>query len=782
LIAGVSGSSELAEPTRGGLDDPFDPTFHMIDHGSTIYPGQDERFYIDIYSTYNGSEYQGALSPGNETTVKDVKMQFVDAFYEDGSIADNDPLVWDVNTFYNNDGDGYEIARYNYGNFFTDASNNYLEYSIKTTDVMPGNYILKFRITYQYMADWNGATTYDWMSASFDIEYNINVRSYMAANGWPDYTLYAYNENMNTDTLYSGAQHKLFGIMNINSASGTLTDIQGIMSFPGNPITVDASVIPSETIPYYYAWRINIPSDLAPGTYEVMIHFRYMRNGEEIVEAPALYEFMVQYTPLLMPPEFNDLETPFATFNRASLPHSLDIPMTNMGNVDLKHVEVRLDMSNTRYVDNSQIWFDENNNGYEVMEEQEIELELVGVGETEVATFNMINFLPKLPPGLYKIPLDYLAKYDDMGETGKTPGERLSGYWNEMGYYQHRNILRDIVYPEDNNEGHVPYILIRIVDDNGPLFTGNIDYRYDQDPGATNVYMRLRVENHEMYEFRSIVYKIHIDGGSPFAYPYSSGMDKVNATTLPPIYRSGIGESDRSGTASDSFYFYVNIRNDALPGMNYFQVDVSGFDEFNQPFETMFMGYITINAQQPRFQHTNITVGDILDDRSVEVTVAIQNMGLGGAKNLSCFFVSNYGGYISTDPVQEIGYVGPGDEFIYTFHYKPDGERRYFSSNYNGYIYFAYYDDIDEYDEMFSGSSLYIRFDIYDKLPDIMIINVNAPLVDRNDDFQVEVTVMNVGGSTASDISLLLPYSASYFDIENAEQDMDDLAPGETVV
>ncbi|MEA3558047.1 MAG: hypothetical protein U9R75_02225, partial [Candidatus Thermoplasmatota archaeon] len=44
------------------------------------------------------------------------------------------------------------------------------------------------------------------------------------------------------------------------------------------------------------------------------------------------------------------------------------------------------------------------------------------------------------------------------------------------------------------------------------------------------------------------------------------------------------------------------------------------------------------------------------------------------------------------------------------------------------------------------------------------------------------VTVMNVGGSTASDISLLLPYSASYFDIENAEQDMDDLAPGETVV
>lgn len=121
-----------------------------------------------------------------------------------------------------------------------------------------------------------------------------------------------------------------------------------------------------------------------------------------------------------------------------------------------------------------------------------------------------------------------------------------------------------------------------------------------------------------------------------------------------------------------------------------------------------------------------------------------------------------------------------GETFFYTLKIRPDGDRRYFDGSYTGTVYFAYYDDIGTYDEMFSGNSISIRFDIYDKLPDIRIINVDAPLVDRSKEFDVDITIMNYGGSTASNLKVLLPYDSNQFQIvEGGEQELDDLASGE---
>ena len=96
----------------------------------------------------------------------------------------------------------------------------------------------------------------------------------------------------------------------------------------------------------------------------------------------------------------------------------------------------------------------------------------------------MVNFLPRLPPGLYKIPLDYIATYDDNGRTGNVPGERLSGYHNEMGYYQHRDILNSIEFPP-SNENRMPYLLIQILEDpGGPDISGYVDSGQNQYPGT----------------------------------------------------------------------------------------------------------------------------------------------------------------------------------------------------------------------------------------------------------------------------------------------------------
>ncbi len=779
LLAFGLGPAVGTAPTRAGIDDPFD-VYITFTNGRTYYPGGENMFYVNVDNGYDGSEYVGTGDPGNTSTVKEVQIHFEGVLTEDGEEIVNSPLVWeeDLDGFYNNDGDGYEIANPGSNNFYADASNNRLKFTIKTDNVFIGDFVMKFRVDFRYMIDWDGGTQYDWAWSSVMVESEHKVRSYIWGDGYPDYTFYAFEEDLDTDDTYSGATHKNFGLKNTYSLSGTLTDIEATISFPGSPIAVDDPLFTSESMQSKFLWRVTIPKDLAAGDHDVLLQISYTRNGDRIVESATLYEFTVEYTPLVMVPEFNDLNAPYATFLQNNMPDSLEFPVTNEGNVDLTEVVFSLDTDSTKYVGSGMLWYDENSNANPRYESQEFVIPALAVGESSTVTFEMVNFLPRLPPGLYKIPLDYLAKYEDTGATGNTPGEEVAGYWNEKGHYEHRNILRQISYPEDNGGDHMPYLLIEILPDPaGPNIDGYIDYGQNQYPGTANAYMRLRLDNYEMYSFYNLVYKIHTDEGSPLALPYSVGDE--NMTTLPPLYRAGLSGSTSTSTQSDYFYFYAKIRDDAVPGINYFKVDMEGFDQNLNPVSLTFTAYLQVRARQPAFKLLNIEVGDILDDRSVEVTAQIQNMGRGGASNLSCFFISSSTGFVATDPPQKIGTVGPDDTFYYSFHFKPDGERRYFNSNYYGNVYFAYYDDVGTYDEMFSGSSLYIRFDIYNKLPDMRIIKVDAPVVDRRQTFDVEITLMNVGGSTASNVKTRIFFNSALFEVLTGEVEIGDLEPGE---
>ncbi|MFW3147237.1 MAG: hypothetical protein ACMUIE_10560 [Thermoplasmatota archaeon] len=778
LLAGAAGSSEGVEPTRAGIENPFNAAIYFTYLSDPYYPGEHEGLYGYVYSDYDGSAFEGSLSPGNETEVKEVKFSYVGMFHEDSGDPATAQILWTQSGFYNNDGDGYTIDRYWDQYFYTDASNNYLEFDIKTDDARPGEYVMRFQVSFRYMINWDGATQYDWVTRTITVDADLEIRSYLGANGWPDYTFYALDQYYNNENLYSGAANEKFGLLSVYSASGTLTDIQATLAFPGLSIMVRNPVLNFESIVSTIVWNIDVPQNFLPGTYEVQLQLEYTRSGTAITEAPMLYEFTVEYTPLLMPPEFDDLSTPFATYHQKTLPTSIDVPFINVGNVDLYDIVVSLDTSNTRYVSNGQYWFDENNNANVNFDNLEFSLGDVAVGGTGTATFSMVNFMPRLPPGLYKIPIDYYALYYDDGTTGNTPGEKISGYWNEMGYYEHRNIMRDIEFPETGDE-HMPYLLIEILDDpEGPDITGYIDSGYNVPPGTVNNRMRLMIENHEMYYFFNLEYRIHIDDGSPFNLPYAH--DNYTGETLPPVYRGGVSETSGTGISTDSFYFYANIREDAMPGINYFKVDVEGVNEWDAPFNHTFWAYITLTAHQPRFQELNVQVGEVMEDRSVEVTVEIQNMGRGGARNMSCYFDYSSNGYTSIDPAAYIGTVGPGATFFYTFHFRPEGSRRYLDGGYSGTVYFSYYDDMGQFTDLYAGTNMNLRFDVYEKLPDIRVIDVNAPLLDRNKEYNVKVTVMNMGGTTAEGLKVMLPYDSNQFRIiQNMEVDVGDLEPGE---
>jgi len=781
FLTGAPLPSEGIEQTRGGLDDPLGCTVNILDIYEPFYPGDHGRLYVSLYNQYDGSGFEGSGSPGNVTTIKEVKVSYIGLFHEkDGSPAPRQTNL-DQFDFYNNGGPGYEMTLYQTRSFYGAPDDDYIVFSVNMENVAPGDYFMKFQASFRYMVEWDGGTGYDWVTTAVTFKTGFEIRSCIGAEGFPDYTIFAFDENFYPEDLHAGARNERFGIRSIYSASGTITDIVATLAFPGTPIVVRESVLSYPNMVSIIAWNIDVPSDLAPGEYPVRMQLTYSMDGDIVSEALRTFMFTVEFTPLLMPPEFNDLGSPFAVYPQKNLPTRIDVPFTNIGNVDLYDVVVSLDLSSTRYVKNGAVWFDENSNSNVVNDNVEFGIGSISAGGQGTATFQVLNFLPRLPPGLYKIPIDYYAVYHDDGSTGNTPGEMVSGYWNEKGYYQHRNIMRNIEFPYTNDE-YMPYLLIEIMDDPmGPDITGYIDSGQDAYPGTVNHYMRLRVDNHEMYYFYNLEYRIHIDEGSPFNYPYAH--DNYTGNTLPVIYRGGLAETSGTGVSSDYFYFYANIRSDAMPGINFFKVDVEGVNEWNEPFNQTFIAYITIRANQPRFQELGVEVGDILDDRSVEVTVEIQNMGLGGARNLSCYFDYTSSGYSSVGGAVEVGDVGPGDTFFYSFRMKPDGERRYFDGSYSGTVYFSYYDDLGDLDEMFSGNSLGIRFDIYDKLPDIRVIDIDAPLVDRNKEFTVKVTVMNFGGSTAEDLKILLPYDSNQFRIlEGAEQDVGDFESGEKVV
>jgi hypothetical protein len=83
---------------------------------------------------------------------------------------------------------------------------------------------------------------------------------------------------------------------------------------------------------------------------------------------------------------------------------------------------------------------------------------------------------------------------------------------------------------------------------------------------------------------------------------------------------------------------------------------------------------------------------------------------------------------------------------------------------------------------MYNGGSFYLKYDIYARLPDLVIKKVEAPVLDRDQTEDVKLTIVNLGGSDAIDIKMMVPFQYSMFTFEDDTWDLGDLAPGEETV
>jgi hypothetical protein len=758
------------------------------------YPGDTENFHFRLESNYNGENYDpNSAGIFNSTTLFNVTMSFTGIFDENMNPVVNDPVVWVENNVYNNDGDGYGIPWLGQQqNYYADDGTENQEFDIKIENITPGNYFIGVQERFRYLDSWDGATQYNYTNFITDNDYvGFTVNSAIGPfNSDFEYTFRATRDNNNNEALYAGAEFERFTIKNLNEPSGQITEIAGelTMDMPEyfsvvNPICTLNEIGAG---PNLVNWRINVDKHTPPGEYIVNLQFSYTRTitGDVYVvtETVMPHPFTVLYTPVLMPPlppAGEEMADPIAIITQKDVNGSFTVDFVNDGNTPLRNLVVRLDLDNTKYIVESEFYYNENANAATMWPELSVDFgdQIFGVGETAEAEYNMINLVHFLPPGKYMIPVDYTCTYLDEGATGNPSGEVAAGYWDD-GNQQllHRTIMQAITYPEDFVDPHLPYIIVEVQEDaDGIDVEANIGSgQFTQTQGANNRYIFMQVFNYEYYDFHDMTYYIYADASSPFDVPGGNGT----ATTLPPIHRPNLNDGGMTWIGSDSFWFYADIKDNANPGINYVQVDITGYNQFLQPVTKTLWMQININSKQPRFEVTQVVTGNVSDDMEVTVTATIKNVGEGAALGVGAYFVTSSTGYIGPDDSTPIGDLMPGDSLVYEFSVRTAAESYIFHGAYYGNIYFEYTDEMDVYYPLFSGGSEYITYYVYSKLPDMLITNVNAPLIDDGDQVTATITVANIGGSTARNVTVMVAYNSALFQISGG-QPLGDIEAGD---
>ncbi|MCK5561446.1 MAG: hypothetical protein KAJ51_12660, partial [Thermoplasmata archaeon] len=658
-----------------------------------------------------------------------------------------------------------------------------------------GDYLIKIEENLRYLDSWDGVSIYNYTDDTDEDYIPFSVRScVMPYNSDLEYLFETTRENNNNEPLYAGAEFEKFMIRWLWEPSGEVTALSADIRMDDDLIKVDQPICtlnqiggPSADMVF---WRITVDNNTLPGYYTVFLKLSYTRtvggNVHVVTETETAQTFTVVHTPLLFPPRPDPgqaLPKPLVTITQKDVNGSFTVPFRNDGNVPLTNVNVRLDLDSSSYIKESEFFYNENWYATTTWPDLTVELGDVGIGETKYAEFPMIHLIHYLPPGKYMIPLDYTCTYFDAGETDNPSGHIAAGYWDD-GNQQllHRTIRQATLYPEDFNEPHMPYIVIEVQEDaDGVDLTGRIDSGYfTQTQGTKSRYIAMTIFNYEYYAFHDMTYLIHIDGGSPFDIPDGGS---ANDTTLPPIHRPDLNAGSTGNIGSDNFWFYADIKDTANPGINYVQVDILGYDQYLQPVMKTIWVQIYINSKQPNFELTKVVASNVTDDMEVTVTVTIKNMGEGDAIGLGAYFKTSSTGFICTDDPTSLGDLLSGESVLYEFTVRAATETFAFHGYYGGDIYFEYTDEMGNYKPIFSGGSEYITFIVSNKLPDIVIKNVNAPCVSAGEEISVLITITNIGGSTARNAKVFMPIQSAEFQIDgDGEFTLGDIDPDQEVI
>jgi hypothetical protein len=521
---------------------------------------------------------------------------------------------------------------------------------------------LAIDIDYQYI---DANTVWQYRSATLYFQIILSTRIYGDGVGG---TIRLYGEDQGgwTIPIYSGSKNMLVTIRDYGSQSGYLENLVFTLNLPTGFSLTSKTAASDDSWDVDPMWMLadaggnDVQTNVFTGNFDVT----YEYNDDSITEQGIPIEIEIVETPIV---ELNGQVTEsgigaksggkFVTnyeLYQGSTSETFGLTFKNSGNIDLKDVEVELNRNNAAYFFNSQFYYDETWDASKQMYGNVIEFGDVGIGKSVTKSFSTEVF-KNLPPGLYKIPISYTAKYNRGGFIDITIDE--DDYHSDI-----------ISARASDNEGFDPFLLVEVKEGDDANDVNEPDLlamssTYLQ-KGMKNVKLRVEISNLENYGLNAVNAQIEAGGTTPLReIGTGNGSGSVDAIET-DFFLSG---ANNPGSDSYMVTFPVDINRDALSGAHSVPITVTCLDPYNQQRTTLVYVTLNVNSIPPAFVVSDVSAEPIGSNDLFTLTVKVFNSGGSDAQNVRVLFNSSSNLFSAKESYQTKSEVRQNEEAEFIF-------------------------------------------------------------------------------------------------------------------
>lgn len=736
------------------------------------------------------------------STKIDGYLQLFDLYsYEphDGIFGDDDGFKFYLGAIYYN----FRITLYNMGNYMKDIF-TYLRATPESVDVIT---VLQpyWNLSYLYNYDYDNfyydlrisnntkLTTYE---LALDIVFSVydpNMGDYVinsgtihfklklsprikTTNGEDNLKLSALDKNGNVIPLYSGTTNQLLGLSRIYSESDTLDDVEFLLKLPST-LNLESKTVKIEKITTNYynnkipTWRLIDagPVDIKAQKISGLCSISYILNNQKITESDLQVIVEIVETPILgletQIPEseigtiyYGKLKANLEIY-QGTISNTFSLTFSNIGNIDLRNVEVELYTDNAEYFYNPNFYYDENNHAIKQPVDDTIELGDIKTGKSVTKEFTL-RVIENLPPGLYKIPIKYTASYN------------TSNYINID--LTEENFHKDIIASRSpNKKGYTPFILVLVNegddenDKSEPDIIATSSTQLRQ--GMQNVQLTIELINLESYQLNNA--NAFINAGEPSPLQSLNDPDRSVKILRALEQNFTIYGADSSGYSNKfTVHFLVDVYKDTLPGRHDVPISVVCYDAYNRQRISIINVALMIDPIEPNLIISDILTTEIEPNSNFTLEIKIYNYGGSEAKNVRLMFNGTSNLFSAKESISEPQNINKSEEVKFEFDILAYNIKQ--GNSYIAYILisyeditgkFYYFDDNPSQSILLQTKKGIVDEEAVDLTPKFILTYVSTTNITPNSNFNLKIKIYNCGGTYAYDAYLIFNGSSNLF-------------------
>lgn len=737
-----------------------------------------------------------SIEPRSTTIGKYLTLTYSNGQVHDGNYGDGDGYHFFLNT--QQWGFTIYLKNIDYDDHYIDQTNTTLKrgsgvgdvititqpYSNTSSNIYPGNdrsFSYNLRIgtfakidKYQLVINVE-FTVYDENNEYIDragkIYIYLHLESRMRTGyGGEKITLEATDKDYNYEKFYSGAKNQLIRIPYVYSESSYLYDVTFTLDLPSSfeLASDEASISELRTGTYVDdpLWRLDsagaidsVPQDIV-GLFDVTYYINTIAHTE--TDLPITLR--IEKTPIVNIHNQID-EADIGTMSggkyitnleiyQGTTTESFPITFTNEGNIDLKDVEVELYTDNAAYFFKSNFYYDENANSNKRPYGTTVALGDVSTGVSVTRQFST-EIIKNLPPGLYRIPMRYSAKYtQDIFDIDFD----VFDYHDEI-----------VAARATNNQGFTPFILVHVEEGDDENDMTEPDMLASSStylkPGMKSVKVSVELTNLEYYRLNNVNADIDVGYPSPLQALNEQNRTprKVNA-----LERDFIIYEANKYTVN----FLVDVYQDAISGVYEVPITIYCLDPFNQERTTTVNVPLTINPIPPEFIISEVTTTDIEPNSNFTLKVKVFNCGGADADSVMMMFNGSSTLFSAVENVQGPQYIMKDNEWEYTFQLRADEVEP--GATYTSSVLMSYEDPAGNIYPFDSNTQLsiplYVKKTEPPKLPRFIVTDVSTKDIKPNANFTLAIKIYNAGESSGKNVRIMFNGSSNLFSARESIQ------------